>query len=273
MYHQTSKSSNHKAQQTNRVPPPSKQRLARIMGTSLESDATSPSASLDYQQQQQQQQQSPPTTTTNTLTLDSDSWDDFEENEQEIDSEANDNDYDDDEDDDDDALFTESESDSPRNYSHSVLPAVSHESSNIHNSYDMDDVSTTRSQVSASASTITSASGGPTAQDQAELRRTVQALFELEESLLNQHMSNIQENAEMLTKEGKLLQMVQAGTGNATTNTCTQQEMDLYAVTLAEYLDRKEYLISKLQGKLAEFQVQLVKEQELAQRVTQLSQY
>ncbi len=43
-------------------------------------------------------------------------------------------------------------------------------------------------------------------------------------------------------------------------------------MTLAEYLDRKEYLIQKLQGKLAEFQLQLQKEQELAQRVTQLSQ-
>jgi len=43
-----------------------------------------------------------------------------------------------------------------------------------------------------------------------ELRRTVQAVFELEEALLNQHMSNIQANAEMLTQEGKLLQAVQA---------------------------------------------------------------
>jgi hypothetical protein len=230
------------------------------MGTSLDSDAPPPSASPQYQRQPH----------TQTLgSTESDSWDEFEDNEQEMGSEGDYNDYDDV----DDALFSESVSESHNYNSQSVLPAVSQESSDINNSFDTDEVSTTRSQVSAAASTITSASGGPTAQDQAELRRTVQALFELEESLLNQHMSNIQENAEMLTKEGKLLQMVQAGAGNATTNTCTEEEMDLYAVTLAEYLDRKEYLISKLQGKLAEFQVQLSKEQELAQRVTQLSQY
>lgn len=32
----------------------------------------------------------------------------------------------------------------------------------------------------------------PTQEEEAEMRRTVQALFELEEALLNQHMSNIQ---------------------------------------------------------------------------------
>jgi hypothetical protein len=232
-------------------------------------DAPPPSPSMEYQRQPE------PNPNTHTLGItDSDSWD--------IESEENN-------DDDDDALFTESESELSHNYkrhSQSVHRAISQESSNMNDSFDttasqeeqdimiMDDVSTTRSQVSATASTITtSTTGGPTAEDQAELRRTVQALFELEESLLNQHMSNIQENAEMLTEEGKLLQMVQAGKGNATTNTCTEEEMDVYAVTLAEYLDRKEYLIQKLQGKLVEFKLQLQKEQELAQRVTQLSQY
>lgn len=34
--------------------------------------------------------------------------------------------------------------------------------------------------------------GEPTQEEEAEMRRTVQALFELEEALLNQHMSNIQ---------------------------------------------------------------------------------
>lgn len=106
----------------------------------------------------------------------------------------------------------------------------------------------------------------PTQEEEAELRRTVQALFELEESLLNQHMSNIQENAEMLTQEGKLLQTVQAGG-------LSEDEMDEYAIQLAEYLDRKEVLIYKLQSKLGEFQNQLVKEQQLAQRVTKLTQY
>ena len=105
-----------------------------------------------------------------------------------------------------------------------------------------------------------------TAEEQAELRRTVQELFELEEALLNQHMANIQENADMLTQEGKLLQMVQNGNVD-------EEEMDAYAVTLAEFLDRKECLLHKLQNKLSEFKLQLVKEQELASRVTRLSQY
>ena len=76
-------------------------------------------------------------------------------------------------------------------------------------------------------------------EDEEELRRTVAGVFELEEALLSQHMSNIQENAEMLTQgnillfscifpvvyklfspsiclclvltEGKLLQSIQAG--------------------------------------------------------------
>jgi hypothetical protein len=70
----------------------------------------------------------------------------------------------------------------------------------------------------------------------------------------------------MLTQEGKLLQTVQAGG-------LSEDEMDDYAIQLAEYLDRKEVLIFKLQSKLVEFQKQLVKEQQLAQRVTRLTQY
>nr|Q39493.1 RecName: Full=Diatom spindle kinesin-1 [Cylindrotheca fusiformis]AAB05681.1 diatom spindle kinesin 1 [Cylindrotheca fusiformis] len=98
-----------------------------------------------------------------------------------------------------------------------------------------------------------------------ELRRTVQAVFELEEALLNQHMSNIQANAEMLTQEGKLLQSVQAGG-------LSEDEMHNYAIQLAEFLDKKESLIYKLQSKLDEFQEQLAREQELARQV-QLTQY
>jgi hypothetical protein len=70
----------------------------------------------------------------------------------------------------------------------------------------------------------------------------------------------------MLTQEGKLLQTVQAGG-------LSEDEMDEYAIQLAEYLDRKEALIYKLQSKLVEFKKQLVKEQQLAQRVTKLTQY
>ena len=67
-------------------------------------------------------------------------------------------------------------------------------------------------------------------------------------------------------------------TATSTTTTTTYDEeeeyiMDEYAVTLAEFLDRKELLIRKLQSKLVEFKRQLNKEQELAQRVQTLTQY
>jgi kinesin family protein 2/24 len=97
-------------------------------------------------------------------------------------------------------------------------------------------------------------------QHEEELRKTVQQVFELEEALLNQHMSNIQDNAEMLTKEGKLLQKISSGSQN-------NDVMDNYAIELAEYLDRKEALIYKLQGRLKQFQHAVTVEQELAQQV------
>jgi len=102
-------------------------------------------------------------------------------------------------------------------------------------------------------------------EEENELRRTVQAVFELEEALLNQHMSNIQSNAEMLTQEGKLLQTVQAAG-------LSEDDMDIYAIQLAEILDQKEALIYKLQSKLLDFQDELAKEQHLAQHV-RLTQY
>ena len=49
-----------------------------------------------------------------------------------------------------------------------------------------------RSESKESEDTNETSDGGPTIEEEAELRRTVQALFELEEALLNQHMSNLQ---------------------------------------------------------------------------------
>jgi len=45
-----------------------------------------------------------------------------------------------------------------------------------------------------------------------------------------------------------------------------------YAIQLAEFLDKKEALIYKLQSKLLDFQDELAKEQHLAQHV-RLTQY
>jgi kinesin family protein 2/24 len=41
------------------------------------------------------------------------------------------------------------------------------------------------------------------------MSRTVEGLFDEEEGLLNSHMGVIQENAELLTEEGRLLQQIQ----------------------------------------------------------------
>ena len=49
---------------------------------------------------------------------------------------------------------------------------------------------------------------GQTAEEK-ELNKTIEGLFDEEEELLNLHMNNIQENAELLTEEGKLLQQLQ----------------------------------------------------------------
>ena len=76
----------------------------------------------------------------------------------------------------------------------------------------------------------------------------------------------LQENAEMLTHEGNMLNKVQEGS-------MSEDEIDNYVIQLAEYLDRKEALIHKLRGKFVEFKKQLAKEQQLTQRVTRLTQY
>lgn len=105
------------------------------------------------------------------------------------------------------------------------------------------------------------------AEEEAELRRVVQSLFEQEENLLNFHMSSkIQENAELLTEEGKMLQNVQR-------EDATQQDFDEYAARLGSILDRKTHLIQMLQDRMTSFRAQLKKEEELSRRVGNLSQY
>lgn len=105
------------------------------------------------------------------------------------------------------------------------------------------------------------------AEDEAELRRVLKQLFEQEENLLNFHMSSkIQENAELLTEEGKMLQNVQR-------EGATQQDYDEYAARLGSILERKTHLIGMLEDRMASFRAQLKKEEELSKRVGNLSQY
>jgi len=104
------------------------------------------------------------------------------------------------------------------------------------------------------------------AEEVAQFHRTVQNLFEEEESLLNFHMSVIQENAELLTEEGKLLQGVQS-------DAVIDYDIDTYASRLGTILDRKTYLIAKLKDKLSSFRAQLQQEEELSKKVSALPGY
>jgi uncharacterized protein Smg (DUF494 family) len=77
---------------------------------------------------------------------------------------------------------------------------------------------------------------------------------------------NIQENAELLTEEGKLLRTVQReGT--------TQKDINNYIDTLEKVLDRKEDMILSLQEKLLVFSEYLEKENKLSKKVGSLPQY
>lgn len=98
------------------------------------------------------------------------------------------------------------------------------------------------------------------ADDLALLQRTVQTLLDEEECLLNLHMSTIQENAELLTLEGRLLQGIQ-GDG------VVDYDIDNYASRLGTILDRKTELIMDLKSKLNSFRSQLKREEELSQKV------
>jgi kinesin family protein 2/24 len=103
-------------------------------------------------------------------------------------------------------------------------------------------------------------------QEETELRRTVQGLFEQEEAILSMHMRNIQENAELLTEEGKLLQEVQRdGVDN--------EAIEEYICALESVVERKETMILSLQEKLLVFSDALEKEQALSKKVGSLAQY
>mmetsp|Transcript_53845 Transcript_53845/g.64991 ORF Transcript_53845/g.64991 Transcript_53845/m.64991 type:complete len:602 (-) Transcript_53845:93-1898(-) len=105
-----------------------------------------------------------------------------------------------------------------------------------------------------------------TQKNEAEHHRTVQDLFEQEENLLNLHMSVIQENAELLTEEGKLLHSVQG-------DDVVDYDIDQYASRLGTILDRKTHLITRLQDKLNVFRTHLKKEEELSKKLGHMPEY
>lgn len=133
------------------------------------------------------------------------------------------------------------------------------------------------------------------AEDIDGLRQTMEKMVEEEESLLNLHMTMIQvrvplavclflfvvsnhgqltillslglnqENAELLTEEGKMLQVVQA---DDTSNV----DIDKYASRLGSILDRKTQSINVLQEKVISLRSQLNRKEELAQKLGKLSE-
>jgi kinesin family member 2/24 len=87
-----------------------------------------------------------------------------------------------------------------------------------------------------------------------DLQRTVEHIFEEEEELLNLHMNIIQENAELLTEEGRLLQQIQGD----------DNDIDAYASRLDQILERKQTLITNLRKRLTNFRAALQKEETLS---------
>ena len=82
----------------------------------------------------------------------------------------------------------------------------------------------------------------------------VQTLFDEEEALLNLHMNIIQENAELLTEEGRLLQAIQG----------EDNDIDTYAARLEQILLRKQELVELLREKLKAFRQRLAEEESMS---------
>lgn len=104
------------------------------------------------------------------------------------------------------------------------------------------------------------------AKGEGALRQTVHDLFEQEEEILSRHMRYIQENADLLTDEGKLLKGVQH-------KDVTQKDIDNYVSSLEKIIDRKEDMIIDLQQKLVKFTELLEKEEQLSTKTGSLVQY
>ena len=71
----------------------------------------------------------------------------------------------------------------------------------------------------------------------------------------------------MLRQEDSLLQKIEH------VKDPTDDEMDDYAIQLAEFLDRKEALIMSLQKKLDDYKIYSAREQELAEGMSKLASH
>lgn len=89
-------------------------------------------------------------------------------------------------------------------------------------------------------------------------RKTLDALIEDEELILSTHMSNIQENAELLTVEGDLLTAIeQHQQNNVNEAFASSAVFEEYVSALEEILDRKEEMILKLQKNVMQYEQHL----------------
>jgi kinesin family protein 2/24 len=96
-----------------------------------------------------------------------------------------------------------------------------------------------------------------------EFESVVASVFEQEEALLNLHMTNIQENADLLSAEGQLLHSVQR-------DDVSDQDIEDYVNTLEKILDAKEDMILALQDKIIAFQNESNREKELTKELEEL---
>jgi hypothetical protein len=101
--------------------------------------------------------------------------------------------------------------------------------------------------------------GGSSAELQ-NLHEIVSELVEEEENLLHSHMESIQENAELLTEEGRLLAKVQG-------EDVVDYDIDMYAERLDEILSTKIRMYTRLHSNLKKFREHLAKEEMLSNRL------
>ncbi len=92
------------------------------------------------------------------------------------------------------------------------------------------------------------------------LHETVSRLVEEEELLLTEHMDCIQENAELLTEEGRLLAKVQG-------EDVVDYDIDMYAERLDQILTSKISMYTKLHANLKKFRQHLADEENLSRAV------
>eukprot|EP01138_Halocafeteria_seosinensis_P007788 gb/GECG01007957.1/.p1 GENE.gb/GECG01007957.1/~~gb/GECG01007957.1/.p1 ORF type:complete len:733 (+),score=141.76 gb/GECG01007957.1/:1-2199(+) len=95
-----------------------------------------------------------------------------------------------------------------------------------------------------------------------ELNEAVTEVVQLEEDLLESHMSAIQENAEALTEEGQLLSKVQG-------DTVIDYDIDTYAERLEKILANKLKTTKSLVNKVRRFRKALENEEMVSRRIEQ----